>query len=273
MTVETTVSRLMGVAPPASLRLPRLRHLRPVILPIATAGTVLALWQALTIFLHIPKVILPAPTEIIVEMWQILPVLLSNAVPTTIDSVVAFLIATMLGVGVAIGITYSPLIRDTLYPNLVAFQLVPKVALAPLFVVWLGITSESRIAFSTFSCFFPVVISAVLGFASTDASTLRLCKSLTASDWQAFLQVRFPFALPAIFSGMKIAMTMAIIGVIIGEFISAKAGLGFYILYASSRMDTAAIFAALFLLCLIGVTLFGAVALAERQVRIHYGRR
>jgi NitT/TauT family transport system permease protein len=85
--------------------------------------------------------------------------------------------------------------------------------------------------------------------------------------------VRFPFALPAIFSGMKIAMTMAITGVIIGEFISAKAGLGYFILYASSRMETALIFAALFVLCLIGVALFGAVALAERYVRDHYGRR
>ena len=179
----------------------------------------------------------------------------------------------MLGVALAIAVTYSPLVRDTLYPNLVLFQLIPKIALAPLFVVWLGINSESRIAFSVFISFFPVVISAIVGFAGTDPSTLRLCRSLTASDWQSFVMVRFPFALPAIFSGMKIAMTMAIIGVIIGEFISAKAGLGFYILYASSRMQTAVIFAALFVLCMIGVSLYGAVALAERHVRNHYGRR
>ncbi len=119
----------------------------------------------------------------------------------------------------------------------------------------------------TFVSFFPIVISAVVGFANTEASTLRLCRSLTASEWQIFLMVRFPFALPAIFSGMKIAMTMATIGVIIGEFISAKAGLGYYILYASSRMETDVIFAALFVLCAIGVALFGAVALAEEMMR------
>ena len=217
--------------------------------------------------------ILPAPSEIAVELWRILPMLVHEAMPTTLDSLIAFAIATVLGVGLAVALTYSPLVRDMLYPNLVAFQLVPKVALAPLFVVWLGITSESRVAFSAFVSFFPVVISAVVGFAAADASTLRLCRSLTASDWQSFMLVRFPFALPAIFSGMKIAMTMAIIGVIIGEFISAKAGLGFYILYASSRMETAAIFAALFVLCMIGAALFGAVAVAERYVRNHYGRR
>jgi NitT/TauT family transport system permease protein len=140
---------------------------------------------------------------------------------------------------------------------------------APLFVVWLGISSESRVTFATFISFFPVVISAAVGFGSTEASALRLCRSLTASEWQQFLMVRFPFALPAIFSGMKIAMTMAIIG----EFISAKASLGFYILYASSRMETGVIFAAPFVLCVIGVALFGAVALAEQLVRRSYGRR
>ena len=273
MAVETTLSRAFALAPFSTVRPPSLRRLRPVVLPVATAGAVLVLWQAVCLVFRIPHVILPAPTEIAGELWRILPTLLEDAVPTTLDSLAAFSLATGLGVGLAIALTYSPLLRDTLYPNLVAFQLVPKVALAPLFVVWLGISSESRIAFSTFASFFPVVISAAVGFAGTDASTLQLCRSLTATDWQSFRLVRFPFALPAIFSGMKIAMTMSVIGVIIGEFISAKAGLGFYILYAGSRMETAAIFAALFVLCMIGAALYGAVALAESHVRRHYGRR
>jgi NitT/TauT family transport system permease protein len=250
-----------------------LRQLRAIILPIATAAVALVIWQIVAIVFRIPQVILPTPAEIGGELWRILPILLRHAVPTTLDSLTAFAVATVLGVGLAGAVTYSPLLRDTLYPNLVLFQLIPKIALAPLFVVWLGISSESRVAFSAFVSFFPVVISATVGFAGTEASSLRLCRSLTASDWQSFLLVRFPFALPAIFSGMKIAMTMAVIGVIIGEFISAKAGLGYYILYASSRMETAAIFAALFVLCMIGAALFGAVALAERFVRLHYGRR
>jgi NitT/TauT family transport system permease protein len=277
MAVETTLTRALGppLAAPAlaATALANLRQLRPVILPLATAAAVLLTWQAICAVLHIPSVILPAPSEIAEELWRLLPTLLHHAVPTTLDSIEAFAAASALGIALAVAITYSPLLRDTLYPNLVLFQIIPKVALAPLFVVWLGINSESRVAFSAFASFFPVVISAIVGFAAADSSTLRLCKSLTASDWQSFLLVRFPFALPAIFSGMKIAMTMSVIGVIIGEFISAKAGLGYYILYASSRMETAAIFAALFVLCAIGVSLFGAVALAERLVRLHYGRR
>lgn len=263
--------RLAGSAGPIAAT--TLRRLRPTTLPVATAGSALALWQLAVTILHVPAVILPPPTDIGAELWRNLPMLLQQSIPTTVDSVIAFLAATALGVALAIAITYSRFLNDMLYPNLVLFQLIPKVALAPLFVVWLGISGQSRIAFATFIAFFPVVISAAVGFANIDPSALRLCRSLTATEAQCFAMVRFPFALPAIFSGMKIAMTMAIIGVIIGEFISSNAGLGYYILYAGSRMETAVIFAALFVLCAIGVALFGAVALAETLVRRSYGRR
>ncbi|HEX3952736.1 MAG TPA: ABC transporter permease [Stellaceae bacterium] len=272
-TSRLLVPRTRRLAPFAPIGLPSLGGLRPVILPIATAALVLALWQGVVFAFRVPHVILPPPSDIAVELWRMLPALLQNALPTTADSLMAFFAATLLGIGIAIVLTYSPVLRDTLYPNLILFQLIPKVALAPLFVVWLGISSQSRVTFATFISFFPIVISAVVGFASAEKSALRLCRSLTASEWQSFVMVRFPFALPAIFSGMKVAMTMAIIGVIIGEFISAKAGLGYYILYASSRMETALIFAALFVLCVIGVALFGAVALAEQLVRRVYGRQ
>jgi NitT/TauT family transport system permease protein len=273
--IQTASTRIVSarLTPIGTATLPSLRQLRPVILPIATTTLFLALWQGIVAVCHVPHVILPPPSEIAVALWRILPVLLHHALPTTLDSLTAFFVATTLGIALAVAVTYSPLIRDMLYPNLILFQLIPKIALAPLFVVWLGISSESRVAFSAFISFFPVVISAAMGFESTEAATLRLCRSLTASDWQSFVLVRFPFALPAIFSGMKIAMTMSVIGVIIGEFISAKAGLGFYILYASSRMNTAEVFAALFVLCMIGAGLFGAVALAERLVRNRFGRR
>jgi NitT/TauT family transport system permease protein len=250
----------------------RLRQARPLILPLVTATLVLIAWQVVVTRFRVPAVVLPAPRDIAVELWRILPVLLRHALPTTLNSLIAFALASGLGVGIAVVLTYSRLFRHMLYPNLVLFQLVPKVALAPLFVVWLGIGTQSQIAFATFSSFFPVAVSAALGFENIEGSALRLCRSLTASEWQSFTMVRFPFALPAIFSGMKIAMTMAVIGVIIGEFISAKAGLGFYIMYAGSRMETAAVFAALLVLCVIGAALFGAVALAETLVRRIYGR-
>lgn len=252
---------------------PSLRKARPIILPIATAAATLLLWQFAAVRLQIPAVILPTPIEIGDELWRALPVLINQAGPTALDTLMAFAAAAVLGVGLAVMITYSPLLRDMLYPNLVFFQLVPKVALAPLFVIWLGFGSPSRVAFATFISFFPVVIAAAVGFAGTDPGALQLCRSLTASEWRCFLLVRFPFALPAIFSGFKVAMTMAVVGVIIGEFISSQAGLGHYILNAGSRLNTADVFAALGVLCALGVGLYGAVALAELGIRRVYARR
>jgi NitT/TauT family transport system permease protein len=267
-------AEIPGAAPPGSILGigQSLRRVRPIILPIATVAAALLLWQLAAVRLHIPTVLLPTPSEIALEMWRELPLLIDQAVPTALDTLLAFAAAAVLGIGLAIVITYSPPLRDMLYPNLVFFQLVPKVALAPLFVIWLGYGSPARVAFATFISFFPIVISAAVGFAGTDPAVLRLCRSLTASEWRSFLLVRFPFALPAIFSGFKVAMTMAVVGVIIGEFISSQAGLGHYILNAGSRLDTADVFAALGALSVLGVALYGAVALAELGVRRVYGR-
>ncbi|MGA0598222.1 ABC transporter permease [Enterovirga sp. CN4-39] len=237
--------------------------LRSIILPIALAALALGAWQAVVVIGKIPPVILPSPVSTlsyIAERWDIL---LTHAIPTTFESALGFILATVLGVALAILITYSAVAREALYPNLVFFQLIPKIALAPLFIIWLGVGTQSRVAFSIFIAFFPVVIATTAGFLSVDRSMLRLCRSLTASEWQVFTHVRFPAALPYIFSGMKVAITLAIIGVIIGEFITAQAGLGYLIIFATARADTEVSIAAIVVLCVCGLLLYGLVALGE----------
>ncbi len=237
--------------------------LRSIILPIALAALALGAWQAVVVIGKIPPVILPSPISTlsyIAERWDIL---LTHAIPTTFESALGFILATVLGVALAILITYSAVAREALYPNLVFFQLIPKIALAPLFIIWLGVGTQSRVAFSIFIAFFPVVIATTAGFLSVDRSMLRLCRSLTASEWQVFTHVRFPAALPYIFSGMKVAITLAIIGVIIGEFITAQAGLGYLIIFATARADTEVSMAAIVVLCACGLLLYGLVALGE----------
>lgn len=237
--------------------------LRSIILPIALAALALGAWQAVVVIGKIPPVILPSPISTlsyIAERWDIL---LTHAIPTTFESALGFILATVLGVALAILITYSAVAREALYPNLVFFQLIPKIALAPLFIIWLGVGTQSRVAFSIFIAFFPVVIATTAGFLSVDRSMLRLCRSLTASEWQVFTHVRFPAALPYIFSGMKVAITLAIIGVIIGEFITAQAGLGYLIIFATARADTEVSMAAIVVLCVCGLLLYGLVALGE----------
>jgi NitT/TauT family transport system permease protein len=251
------------IATPARPKESGAASVRGIVLPLGLAAIVLAGWQLAVTLGHIPPVILPSPVSITKYIIERYDILLMHAVPTTLESAASFVLATLLGIALAIIITYSQIAREALYPNLVFFQLIPKIALAPLFIIWLGIGSQSRIAFSVFIAFFPVVIATTAGFANVDKGMLRLCRSLTASEWQIFTSVRFPAALPHIFSGMKIAITLAIIGVIIGEFITAQAGLGYLIIFATARADTEISMAAIVVLCICGLLLYGLVALGE----------
>jgi NitT/TauT family transport system permease protein len=251
------------IAAPALQKETGLANLRGIALPVALAAIVLVGWQLAVTLGHVPPVILPSPVSITKYIIDRYDILLMHAIPTTLESAAAFVLATLLGIALAIIITYSQIAREALYPNLVFFQLIPKIALAPLFIIWLGIGSQSRIAFSVFIAFFPIVIATTAGFANVDKGMLRLCRALTASEWQIFTSVRFPAALPHIFSGMKIAITLAIIGVIIGEFITAQAGLGYLIIFATARADTEISMAAIVVLCICGLLLYGLVALGE----------
>lgn len=244
---------------------------RSVILPLLLAAAVLFLWELGVRLGGVPEVILPSPSAIARVLFEKYEILLRHAQPTMLESAGGFGLASILGIGLAILLSYSRIAREALYPNLVFFQLIPKIALAPLFIIWLGIGSESRLAFAVFISFFPIVIATIAGFASVDKNMVRLCRSLTATEWQIFTSVKFPAALPYIFSGMKIAMTMAIIGVIIGEFITAQQGLGYLIVFATARADTVIAMAAIAVLCAGGLLLYGLVAAAEAVANYYYG--
>jgi NitT/TauT family transport system permease protein len=269
---KATIGTETGAALPVSgaSRFQGAAGLSSIVLPLGLAFLVLAAWQAYVTIWQVPSVILPSPVSIAKYIAARYDILLMHAVPTTLESAAGFLLALLLGIAIAILITYSDMAREALYPNLIFFQLIPKIALAPLFIIWLGVGSQSRIAFSVFIAFFPVVIATTAGFLSVDRGILRLCRSLTATEWQVFTSVRFPMALPHIFSGMKIAITLAIIGVIIGEFITAQAGLGYLIIFATARADTEVSMAAIVVLCICGLLLYGLVALAEAVANRFY---
>jgi NitT/TauT family transport system permease protein len=270
--MATTIGTETGVALPSADigKSQAAAGLRSIVLPLGLAFVVLAAWQLYVTLWNVPAVILPSPISIAKYIVARYDILLTHAVPTTLESAAGFLLALVLGVVLAIVITYSNTAREALYPNLIFFQLIPKIALAPLFIIWLGVGAQSRIAFSVFIAFFPVVIATTAGFLSVDKGLLRLCRSLTATEWQVFTSVRFPAALPHIFSGMKIAITLAIIGVIIGEFITAQAGLGYLIIFATARADTEVSMAAIVVLCICGLLLYGLVALAESVANRFY---
>ena len=244
---------------------------RSVVLPLGLAVLVIVAWQVVCNRMRIPPILLPPPSAV----WRVLQnnyaILLGQAMPTASESVLSFAIASALGVALAVSLTFSVWVREALYPNIVMLQLIPKIALAPLFIVWLGVGEKTSIVVAVFTAFFPVVVSSATGLVSAKPETLQLCRSLAASEWQVFRMVRFPYALPFIFAGMKVGVTMAMIGVVVGEFITAQQGLGYIIMFAAGAGETATVLAAIALLCAIGLALYGIVELAERAVRHWYG--
>jgi NitT/TauT family transport system permease protein len=255
------------VAPATSaLRLQLSRQTPVFVLPIVTAFLFLLAWQAISVFGHISPAVLPPPTMVLGQLVENFPLIMRDTYPTTIETLVAFLISIPLGIVLAALIVYSTLAQQALYPNIVFFQLIPKIALAPLFIVWLGIGPSARITFSVFICFFPILIATAAGLRSVETNMLRLCRSLRMSEWQILMRIRFPTSAPYMFSGMKVSVTLAIIGVVVGEFIASEQGLGYLILFASSREQTDLALACIAVLCVVGLLLYGLVVLAEKAV-------
>jgi len=260
-----------GSRTPSGLLRPLGRQARQLLLPTGTTVAILLAWEIVVRAYAVPVSLMPAPSVIFARLMESRGAILAHTIPTATETVLSFLLATVLGIVLAIALTYSRTLKSAVYPGVVLFQLIPKVALAPLFVVWFGIGSESRLAFGVFIAFFPIVIATMAGLRDTPPDMLRLCRVLTATNWQMFMSVRMPYAVPHIFSGMKISVTFAIIGVIVAEFITAQRGLGYLIVVASSQADTPLILAAIFALCVVGLLLYGAVGLAEKIAARFYG--
>ena len=242
------------------------------IAPVGVAAVALLVWELLVRGLQIPEVLLPAPSAVLAVFGgEHGRTLMDNAAPTGLQAVSGFLAAALLGFAIAVAISYSQWFKEAIYPYLIAFQVLPKVAFAPIFVLWFGIGFKSRFAFATFICFFPIVIALATGLRETSADMLRMSRAFGATKAQTFVHVRLPYALPYLFSGLRIAATLSIIGVVIGEFITADRGLGHLILFASSKSSTALVLAAIVVLCAIGLAMYGAVVATERWVQRRMG--
>jgi NitT/TauT family transport system permease protein len=242
-----------------------------VVLPFAAASGVLLVWELSVDAFDVSDVILPPPSAVAAQFMANSHILFKHLAPTAIEAVLAFCIAVPFGVLLATAVTMFKLVRQALYPNVILFQIIPKIALAPLFIVWLGIGTPSRVSFALFISFFPVLISTATGLRSVSPELIKLCRSVGASRWQVLRKVGFPTALPFIFNGMKITITMSVIGIVVGEFIASERGLGYLILFASSQQQTDLCLAAIALLCALGLTLYGLVAGSETIMKRTFG--
>jgi NitT/TauT family transport system permease protein len=207
--------------------------------------------------------LVPAPADVwdkIVTEWGSL---MHHSYVTLYETVIGFLLATALGVGTAVLIAYSRTMDKALYPIVLFAQVIPKIAIAPLLVVWFGNGLAPKIILAVLIAFFPVVISGVAGLRSTDPELLELSATMGASRWKTFRKIRFPNALPHLMAGLKVAVTLAVVGAVVGEFVGAGEGLGYVLLLANGNLDAALLFAALILMSLIGILLFVVVEVAE----------
>jgi NitT/TauT family transport system permease protein len=224
----------------------------------------LAAWELLTRAFHVPGFILPAPSMIFAEALSRYPLYLYNGWITLYEMIAGFLLAAAVGVLLSVVIVYSRLIRNMIYPQIVVLQIVPKVAVAPLLLIWAGYGLTSKVLLALLVAFFPIVVNMVTGLVAIEDELLDLCRILHSSRWQEFAKVRLPNALPYLFSGLKVASTLAVIGAVIGEFVGGNEGLGYLIIIANTEMRTSMAFVSLFMLSILGFLLYGSVVAAER---------
>lgn len=236
------------------------RNWHPVVFVIA----VLALWWVSTTLKWVQPFIIPSPADTWSAFADNVPYLLQHTWVTTYETVIGFIIAVVVGLFVAVVMVYSKGLEQTLYPVILFAQVIPKIAIAPLFVVWLGFGASPKILVAVLMAFFPVVISGLAGLRTVDPEILQLTSTMGAGKFKTFLKVRLPASLPELLSGLKVAATLAVTGAVVGEFVGANEGLGYVILQANGNLDTAMLFAALIIMSLMGVLLFAIIQIAEK---------
>ena len=234
--------------------------------PTVTLLALVALWEILARWSGIPSWLLPAPSAIAEAMLDWRGELTLHFMVTLYEVLMGFALSIVVSVPLAVAVVYSPFLQNTIYPILLALQSMPKVAIAPLLVLWIGFGVLPKVLVVFLVCFFPIVVATASGLSAVAPPLLDLIRSLSATQYQTFIKIRFPTAIPHIFVGFKIAITFAVIGGVIGEFVGSDQGLGYLILISTSQSRTPLAFGALLLLTIMSIVLYYAVELVERLI-------
>jgi NitT/TauT family transport system permease protein len=235
-----------------------------VLYPVGVVLGVLAVWEAATRMLGVPAFLLPPPSAIGVSFMANAPLLLFHGWITTAEILLGFALSIVVGIPLALAIFLWPVFSRAILPLLVSSQAMPKVAVAPLLLVWFGFGLLPKVLIAFLIAFFPIVINTAVGLASIEPEKIYLARSMGFGATATFFKIRLPNALPAIFGGLKISITLAVVGAVVGEFVGGDAGLGYLLMVANGSMDTQLLFAGIVALTVLGVVLFLLVELAER---------
>jgi len=232
--------------------------------PVLMMVILLVLWDVAIRLFKIPPYLIPAPDKVVGQLIAEWPRLWRESMTTTYATLGGFGMSIVFGIPMAMLIAYSRTVESFIYPLLVFSQSIPKIAIAPLFVVWFGFGIIPKIIAAFLLGFFPIVVATVMGFKSVEADMLDLARSMQASRWQTFIRISLPHALPSIFSGLKVSVTLAVVGAVVGEFVGSNSGIGYVLQIANGNFDLPLMFAALVVLSMIGVILFVAIDMIER---------
>jgi NitT/TauT family transport system permease protein len=241
---------------------------RDVILSASTLVSFVVLWEVTVRLLGVPEIVLPPPTSVLAALYSII---VSGAVfvhlgITLTEILLGFALGAVAAFVLGSLIALFRVVDRMLYPYMIAVQAVPKVALAPLLVIWFGFGLESKILMTAVIAFFPILVNTVVGLRHAEQDRLDLMVALKATRWQTFRFVRLPTALPFIFAGLDVGIVLSVIGAIVGEFVGASGGLGYLLLVYNADLKIAAVFALLIVLAVLGILLHGCVVLVQRRV-------
>lgn len=239
---------------------------RPIVEPAILFLLLALVWEKAVVIFGVKRYLLPPLSQVLETFWQSRMVLLHQSWITLGEIVAGFLWAVVGGVALGLAIFALPTLRRTIYPLIVLFQGLPKVALAPLFVIWLGYGLASKVLMAFLFAFFPIVVSTLGGLAGTPEHLLEHFRAIRASPATTFVRLRIPAALPSIMDGCKTAMPLAVIGAIVGEFVGSEDGLGHLILAANANAKTDLVFATLIAVSIVAGILYAIVELAAKRV-------
>ena len=241
-------------------------RLREYVAPMLILAGLFLVWEFAVRLGRVPFYILPPPSRILCAFFTRFSFLARHGATTALEILLGMLLGVTGGVGLGIGIFYSHSLERTIYPLIIASQMVPIFAIAPLLVLWFGYGVWPKAAVAALIVFFPIVVNTVDGFRSVPGETIDLLRSLRASEWQIFQKIRVPASFPSLFSGLKIGATLSVVGATIGEWIGGQRGLGYLMLRSKTLFRMELVFAAILMLSLLGVALFGGLSAVERYV-------
>jgi NitT/TauT family transport system permease protein len=268
-------SSTSALTPPPTVEIERFPRLRRFITkskvlqwgtPILSLWIFIFIWQGVAAIFSLPSYILPTPLEVLDSLVDSWPALWPNLIATVIETVAGFAAAIVVGVAVSLLVASSKVIERLVYPILVTTQAVPKIAVAPIFLVWFGLGKEPRIVIAGLLAVFPIIISTAVGLIGVDPDLLRLARSTGAKRSRVFWQVRLPAAMPGFFAGLKLGVTLAVVGAVVGEFVGGNSGLGYIVINAQGNLSTSLAFASIVLLAVVGVGLFYIIDAIERTL-------